>query len=429
MKFLGAMYAVALPSNAYAVLYPGSHIESSWGQIALPGFDIIEFDIATAHGGKLAGKAQREPHDPHRGTWMYHVAMGEWEHVSLHAHGTYPCLFTADGTLALADPTHNGSQGWRYVAEDGRLVTGDDTLNAQRRVGLELGLSDLWEYSHFAGVTIGQGDPPMGCHVLIDGTRRMLEPGETSFIRVKYADGIWAVSMTKLAERQSVIRWLTRAELSMLPTLQPITSIPVTPTPPVTPQPEPVMPESLIDSLRAERAKYGATLTKEQQGQLLNAVAWKHRADGWGLSTKRSGNNVPSPQGVPIAYDILHHQPTDTLWDAATAESEYRITWGQAEHHHNPDRPWLAPIAPAGETPQPEPSGKHAYFRSDDERNECDICNEPREAAIHQVSAPPQPPSGQPVPNTELAKRVDALERRLERLENAGLLVAQVYKP
>lgn len=39
-------------------------------------------------------------------------------------------------------------------------------------------------------------------------------------------------------------------------------------------------------------------------GEILNAVAYAHRADGWGLSYKAHGKHIDSPVG-PIAEDIL----------------------------------------------------------------------------------------------------------------------------
>jgi hypothetical protein len=39
-------------------------------------------------------------------------------------------------------------------------------------------------------------------------------------------------------------------------------------------------------------------------GEILNAVAWRHKQDGWGLSRKTGGKHIDSPVG-PIAEDIL----------------------------------------------------------------------------------------------------------------------------
>ena len=64
---------------------------------------------------------------------------------------------------------------------------------------------------------------------------------------------------------------------------------------------------------------------------ILNAVAWKHRGDGWGLSAKPSGNNVYSLRHEQfVAYDILHAIEVAfgtmplTVLTAATAEESLR---------------------------------------------------------------------------------------------------------
>jgi hypothetical protein len=405
MKFLGGLYAVALPTAEYAVLYPGSHIESIWGQIDLPGFDIIEFDITAHDGGKLAGKAQSN--DPATwGTWMWRARTRVWERIVPEAHGTYPCIFTAEGTLVLADPTNNGSQGWRYVDEHGRLVTGDDTLNAQRRVGLELGLSDLWEYSHFAGVTIGQGDPPIGCHVLIDGTRRMLEPGGTHFIRVKYAQGVYAISMTKLAENTSVIHRMTRAQLSQLPL---VTAAPPPPPPviPEPPTPEPVdmeFPGALKDLLQRFAARFPLPQTpgggEEHENKcrawclkLAEQVRFTTGNEAWGVKRAAGPQSKDTIArnlggGKMVVYDLMAGAGTG------------------------------APVLNAD--PHGEEVGEGQTFI-------------PVNPVNHLSEAIPNPgpivPTPGPVPDTELAKRLDAVEKRLQRLENAGLMVATVFKP
>ena len=131
------------------------------------------------------------------------------------------------------------------------MSRGDDTLNAQRRVGLALGLSELWEYTHLGGVSIGQGET--GCDVILDGARRRLEDGDTHFIRVRHASGTWAVGITKLAQGEACIGLFTRAQLAALPLVgqtpapapQPVN--PVNPVTPPLPEP-PVMSESFPHS-------------------------------------------------------------------------------------------------------------------------------------------------------------------------------------
>lgn len=144
--------------------------------------------------------------------------------------------------------------------------------------------------------------------------------------------------------------------------LVPLTVDPPDPPDPIDPPPDDPMPTdtqiaALHASLKTERAKYPATITKEQCGLILNAACWRVRADGWGLSTKPAGNNVPAPQGVTVSYDALHHKPSDTIWDCATGESTTMtiVAPHQTTHHNDPNRPWLAPIEPADTPDPPDP--------------------------------------------------------------------------
>lgn len=71
---------------------------------------------------------------------------------------------------------------------------------------------------------------------------------------------------------------------------------------------------SLLSDVEAERAKYGALLSEEEAGTILNTVAWNNRSSGWGLSGKTAGARCTSPAGE-IACDILRHKPTNTIVD------------------------------------------------------------------------------------------------------------------
>lgn len=304
MRIAGGLFAIALPSGEWACLLRGDCIQTRQGRVERPKgdgepFDVGYLDITNAPVFRIAGQAQVEPTDPHRGTWEWSQAEG-WRQRSQDAPGTYPVMYDSQGFLHVATPEHNGSQGWRYEGLNGEIVTGDDTLNDQRSVGLALGIRDLWEYSHFAGVTIGQGDPPIGCHVLIDGTRRLLEPGGCHFIRVRYLDGKYAVSMTKLAEREAVIEWLTRADLLGLPVIG------AQPQPVPQPQPEPVPMPDIPDqssTVAAVRAKYPTPLGPTHAACLLEIA--RTIGQGAGLLRKDSGSNILLPDGTRVAQDII----------------------------------------------------------------------------------------------------------------------------
>jgi hypothetical protein len=119
------------------------------------------------------------------------------------------------------------------------------------------------------------------------------------------------------------------------------------------PDPDPDPIDEVLARLHAahqrERNKYPAQIARpEDAAAIMNATALACADDGWGLSAKPGGNRVFSEaHNRDIAYDIFHRMPQDRLYDAATGE--WWIMKVQppslAEHHHDPNRPWLAPVA------------------------------------------------------------------------------------
>ena len=175
------------------------------------------------------------------------------------------------------------------------------------------------------------------------------------------------------------------------------------PTPVPTPEPEPEpMPEpgSLLD-LVTEIYNKRPHSTNDDFVEIVNEVAWIERDGGWGLSKKASGNHGTRHDGTPVAYDILHHKPSDTLWDCFGPSEAPVPKWGEAHPHNDPNRPWIAPIKPQdapgpgpGPTPTPSP---------------CPDCN-------------------------VLAGRLDALERAIDALSevtgaNTEAIVGLAQKP
>lgn len=85
---------------------------------------------------------------------------------------------------------------------------------------------------------------------------------------------------------------------------------------------------SLLPTLQRFRAEYPTPMSRPQIGELLNRVAWEHRAEGWGLLKKSGGSNCPAPQGVAISCDILIHAPTILHFDVLSdAENTAGPTW------------------------------------------------------------------------------------------------------
>jgi hypothetical protein len=387
-------YCDALPSGQFAVApFAGQgQIRTSHGAVELPGEPLL-YTVLAPDGVQIAGVGNATDR-----AWRWD---GQRWHDHGLAFGPQPLIFTAGGLRIVTGPP---AHGYRYVDANGALVTCSDTYADPAR--------QIWEYTDFGELVIGQGgEGPHGDDPLIAlwrGRRILIQPGRCRFIKARWDGDQISIAWVQEDAVVASVLWLTLAELLTFPDA----TVTHNPAPQPQPIPDPVSPPMATpDSLAADvarvRARVDGLPTPQQLGEMLNEVAWTHRSKGWGLSRKNGGNRVPFPGGGTIAADILHHQPTDTLWDvfnAATGEGAIATaTWMQTEHHHDPDRPWVAPVQPVG----------------GDEDDPGDT-NTPQPA--------PQPVPV-PVPDLELVKRVEAMEKRLERLENAGLLVAQVYKP
>lgn len=124
---------------------------------------------------------------------------------------------------------------------------------------------------------------------------------------------------------------------------------------------------NILPTVQQLRADYPARMSPAQVGELLNRIAWAHRAEGWGLLRKTGGTMCPVPQGGHASCDILIHAPSVRHFDVlADAESVATPVWrdvgpcvlgpssGCAMANY------LAPVQPAGSpepgpTPQPDP--------------------------------------------------------------------------
>jgi hypothetical protein len=117
--------------------------------------------------------------------------------------------------------------------------------------------------------------------------------------------------------------------------------------------------QSLLPEIKAERAKIAGVPSEEQLAEMLNAIAWRNRAAGWGLSRKEGGNRCVSPLVGSIACDILHHKPTNTLYDVFGAVGDVGGTRPQFDPlgpPASPDRVWVAPVDPGHAPPPPPPA-------------------------------------------------------------------------
>jgi len=161
------------------------------------------------------------------------------------------------------------------------------------------------------------------------------------------------------------------------------------------------LPDAVFATLKAERARFGATPTDVELGVLLNRVAWAHRADGFGLSRKVGGTTAPFPGGGTICHDVLQLRD-GTAWDVLLAAGEGATpVQGDSFLITDPARPWVAPVDP-GTPPMPEPPTPEPPT--------------------------PEPPDFAPVV-AELAAQVAALETRVKALEAAPPIEPKPFDP
>lgn len=115
--------------------------------------------------------------------------------------------------------------------------------------------------------------------------------------------------------------------------------------------------ENLLQTVREERSRYGAVMGHDECARLCNAVAWRHRAQGFGVSAKASGTFGTLPNGVKIAHDILHHLPSNELVDILTAAGAESVPqWAPVGPPQSPDRVFVAPVDPQSWVSSPTPA-------------------------------------------------------------------------
>jgi hypothetical protein len=112
------------------------------------------------------------------------------------------------------------------------------------------------------------------------------------------------------------------------------------------------LPAEVLEVLAAEcDARPGPMPDRAAFGDLLNAVAWRTRHLGIGLSRKTSGMRVPSPAGE-IAEDVLCDRATGHHWDViAGAGVGLALSCGGGPSigvMRDSSRPCVAPVAPVG---------------------------------------------------------------------------------
>jgi hypothetical protein len=112
-----------------------------------------------------------------------------------------------------------------------------------------------------------------------------------------------------------------------------------------------------LDTLVELRKIYPTPMSNSQLGELLNAVAWKHQAEGYGLLAKPIGANCLQPQtGTLVARDILASTAGKHFDVLVDAEGAAKPVW-QDKGAYQPSR-FVSPVdstIPLPPTPPPPP--------------------------------------------------------------------------
>ena len=103
-----------------------------------------------------------------------------------------------------------------------------------------------------------------------------------------------------------------------------------------------------LATVRTERAKYPTPLGFENAWKTINAVAYTHRAEGWGLLRKTGGT-----QWNQCSVDVLINPRTTEAVDClGDSEGEGRPSWSRIEYLDDFTSRF---VAPTGEDAPPVP--------------------------------------------------------------------------
>lgn len=153
-------------------------------------------------------------------------------------------------------------------------------------------------------------------------------------------------------------------------------------------------------TVRAVRAQYPEHVLGDQVGEILNAIAWQHRPN-IKLLKKGGGGVCPSPLGVTISCDILIWAPPGT---PAEQTVHVDVLSGASAEGLATALPYWKSAGPCTKRPKEHPQGG----------SNCELKNAIDPIAPSSVEPdPPTPP--QPVPSTDVERRLRALEERVNR--------------
>jgi hypothetical protein len=314
------------PGGRFVVPYPSGLVETHLGTISAP--DWLRW-MRLAPDGRVVGNAQN-------GGQVWEWADGRW-HDRGPSFGNRPCIYDAAGGLEIVTraDTFTGALGWRYVADDGRLIAAWETYDPHTPLAVELGVTQLWEWIQHGPFVVGQGaDGGIFALDLRNGLRYQLGAGQSRLMAFalegEQCAVAWVQEVASYFDNEPVpvgacVRWLTVAELLNRPPVDPDLPPPIDPEEPMKPPVVTVQTWTLDELLDGREfafsdtenpalgyqarvwvqhgSMYASFTNKAGHAQTGMARPVKPCEDSGGGGGGNGGHEPPPPQHSPIKTD------------------------------------------------------------------------------------------------------------------------------
>lgn len=347
VAYPGGWYCEAQPGGAIVADIRGSHYETRTGRVEYPSNGEALYVRLRADGGAFVGQGATDGQ-----AWEF--IGGAWRSADSLAFGVSPVIYDRGGNLVVSHGGSVGSQGFRFVDENGRIWTGDETYADPAR--------HLWEWTARPAARCGQGGDEEGLQcVLASGRRVRVEPGINRFVRFNQVGDQLAFCTAKFTERQAVAIWMSVAELNALPTYH-IPSHDPGDDPDVEPPPPQLTLQATNEKATVERVirahpEIDTTIDDDVvRGRILDYVLAELDSPPWGRKARNKDGSRKNGDALVYLrtdgryeiYDVISGgsgqaawiKPTKTL---APGENGY---WAPADP---------LPTEPEPDDPDPEP--------------------------------------------------------------------------
>lgn len=342
VDFAGGSYCDANPDGAFVVLMSGRHLSTHRGHIALPvyphasgktmPFDVLQVRIAP-DGAQFAGVGATGPH----ADTALHWKAGAWDYTGRLAYGPSSVIFDRQNRLRVHSDRTQGPIGYRYVDEQGNIITGEATYIDSVR--------HIYEWTQYGDLTIGQGgEGPHGQDPVIalyQGKRYVLAEGQCRFIRFTRTGERLAVSWVNQHNGSATILWLAASEIPTFPEQRRTGSTKPPPPPPPTKKEPMEFPRAAWDIVQQMHARYAASFPANEEGarswtkMAIEQLVYSFPDDGYCWKSADAGR-PPSKDGVGKrkggrfdGWDLLHAAGAQGPRELARYPPEWHDLTGQ----------------------------------------------------------------------------------------------------